>query len=86
MGTPHIPAVKASLALDAVGDSCFTAPGSSVSAQNMKATHTTFACTYRQCVNRIQYQDKHTKPHTLLAIHAARPCILTLTKPDFRGG
>ena len=40
MGTPHIPAVKASLGLDAVGGSCCGAPGSSVSLQNMKAMNT----------------------------------------------
>ena len=45
MGTPHIPTVKASLGLDAVGGSCFAVPGSSVSVQNMKATNKTFAHT-----------------------------------------
>ena len=71
MGTPHIPAVKASLALDAVGGSCFTAPGSSVSAQNMKATHTIFAHTV--CCNRIQSHDKHTKPQIAIKVDHTHP-------------
>ena len=40
MGTPHIPAVKASPGLDAVGGSCCGAPASGVSLQNMKAMNT----------------------------------------------
>ena len=63
MGTPHIPAVKPSLGLDAVGGSCFAAPGCSVSAQNMKATNNA----HTVCCNRIQSHDKHIS-HTLLAL------------------
>ena len=45
MGTSHIPAVKASLGLNAVGDNCFAAPRSGMSVENMKATNTIHAHT-----------------------------------------
>ena len=62
MGTPHIPAVKVLLGLDAVGGSCFGAPGCSVSAQNMKATNTI------QCVVTEYNLMTNTLSYTLLAI------------------
>ena len=79
MGTPHIPAVMASLGLDAVGGRCFAAPGCSVSAQNMKATNNA----HTVCCNRIQSHDKHTKAHIVSS--PARP-FSPSTKPDFGGG
>ena len=77
MGTPHILAVKASLGLDAVGGSCFVAPGSSVSVQNMKATNTI----HTVCCNGIQSHEKHTKPQ--IVSYPARP-FSPSTKPDRR--
>ena len=79
MGTPHIPAVKVSLGLDAVGGTRFAAPGCSLSAQNMKATNDA----HTVCCNRIQSHDQHTKPHIVRS--PARP-FSPSTKPDFRGG
>ena len=61
MGTLHIPAVKTSLGLHVVGDSCFAPPGSGVSVENMEIyKYNTCTVNSTSVVNKIQSYDKHT--------------------------